>query len=166
MPGGAERSSISARSSKKRKRMESQAQAIGNYNIPAAATAGDDGLPAPQIDGESIEVDRHRVETTTRSGRKAKPAPRLIKAMATEISKAAANDVEGELFSYVASMFPDDDMIDYDDPLQAFKAVSDPDTLYYHEAMREDGSEQFKTSMLKELTDQFENGNFTVIHKS
>ena len=42
------------------------------------------------------------------------------------------------------AMFPNDDMIDHDDPLQAFKAVSDPDTLYYHEAMREDDSEQFK----------------------
>ena len=164
MPGGTERSSIPARSSKKRKRKESQAQAIGNNN-PAAATAGDDGLPAPQIGGEPTEVDQQVVETTTRSGRKAKPAPRLIEAMAAEISQATADDVEGELFCYVA-MFPDDDMIDYDDPLHAFKAVSDPDTLYYHEAMREDDSEQFKTSMLKELTDQFENGNFTVIHRS
>ena len=63
-------------------------------------------------------------------------------------------------------MFPDDDRNDYDDPLLALKAVSDPDTLYYHEAMREEDSEDFKTSMLKELTDQFEDGNFTVIKKS
>ena len=61
--------------------------------------------------------------------------------------------------------FPDDDMIDYDDPLQAFKAVSDPDRLYYHEAMREEDNEHFKTSMLKELTEQIENGNLTVVHK-
>ena len=32
--------------------------------------------------------------------------------------------------------------------------------------MREEDSESFKTSMLKELTDQFENGNFTVIRKT
>ena len=156
--------STPAESLKKRKRTEAQSQARATRNsIPAAATAGD-GLPAPQIDGESTEVDQHRVEITTRSGRKAKPAPRLIEAMAAEISEATVSDVKGELFSYVA-MFPDDDMTDHDDPLQAFKAVSDPDTLYYHEAMREDDSEQFKTSMFKELTNQFDYGNFTVIHK-
>jgi hypothetical protein len=32
-------------------------------------------------------------------------------------------------------MFPDNNVIDYDDPLLAFKAVSDPDTLHHHEAM-------------------------------
>jgi hypothetical protein len=85
--------------------------------------------------------------------------------MLTEISEATFSDVEGEIFSYVA-MFPNDNAVDYDNPLLAFKAVSDPDTLYCHEEMREEDRECFKTSMLKELTDQFENGNFTVVHKS
>jgi Reverse transcriptase (RNA-dependent DNA polymerase) len=75
------------------------------------------------------------------------------------------NDIEGEIFCYMA-MFPDDDRIDYDDPLLAYKAVSDPDTLYNHQAMRQDDREEFKKSMRKEVTDQFENGNFTVLHKS
>jgi Reverse transcriptase (RNA-dependent DNA polymerase) len=167
--GGAGRKNLvpTANANKRRRTGEtSQEQATGITN-PAAATAGDDGPPAPQIDRESTEVDQQHnmVETTTRSGRKAKPAPRLIEAMATEISEATSKDVQGEIFCYVA-MFPDDDATDYDDPLLAFKAVSDPDTLYYHEAMREEDSESFKTSMLKELTDQFENGNFTVIRKT
>jgi hypothetical protein len=59
-----------------------------------------------------------------------------------------------------------DDKYEYDDPLHVYKAVSDPDTLYYHEAMREHDKDKFRESMLKEVTDQFENGNFTVIHKS
>lgn len=85
--------------------------------------------------------------------------------MITEISAVTLWDVEGKVFCY-AAMFPHDDVIDHTDPLQAFKAVSDPDTRYYHEAMREKDSDDFKGSMLKELTDQFENGNFTVIRKS
>ena len=44
--------------------------------IPAAATAGDNGPPAPQMNRKSTEVDQQQVvDTTTRSGRKAKPAP-------------------------------------------------------------------------------------------
>jgi hypothetical protein len=62
-------------------------------------------------------------------------------------------------------MFPDDKKIDWDDPLLAYKAVSDPDTLYYHQAMREDDKDTFRSSMNKEISDQFENGNFTVVHK-
>ena len=125
------KSSTPAASSKKRKRTDgqSQAQATGK-NISAAASIGDDGLSVTQMDGELTEVDRHMVETTTRSCQTAKPALRLIEAMATEISKATINDVKGELFTYVTT-FPDDDMIDYDDPLQAFKAVSDPDRTIY-----------------------------------
>jgi hypothetical protein len=85
--------------------------------------------------------------------------------MLTEISGATFSDVKGEIFSYVA-MFPNDDAIDYDNPLLASKAMSDPDTLYYHEALREEDRERFKTSVLKELTDLFENWNFTIVHKS
>jgi hypothetical protein len=62
-------------------------------------------------------------------------------------------------------MIPDD-RHEYDGPLHIYKAVSDPDTLYYHEAMREQDKDRFQESMLKEITDQFGNGNFTVIHKS
>ena len=63
-------------------------------------------------------------------------------------------------------MFPESSEPDCGDPLLAYKAVSDPDTLYYHQAMREADREEFKTSMNKEISDQFENGNFTVVHKS
>ncbi|KAI2496051.1 hypothetical protein MHU86_18472 [Fragilaria crotonensis] len=109
-------------------------------------------------------VDRNTV-TVTRSGRKTKPIRRLtIEAMMAELSPLTADDVEGELFCF-AAMFPDDDR-DHDDPLLAYKAVSDPDTLYFHEAMKEKDWAKFLEGMEKELGDQFENGNFTVIPKS
>jgi hypothetical protein len=84
--------------------------------------------------------------------------------MMAELSPLTADDVEGELFCF-AAMFPDDDR-DHDDPLLAYKAVSDPDTLYFHEAMKEKDWAKFLEGMEKELRDQFENGNFTVIPKS
>jgi hypothetical protein len=62
-------------------------------------------------------------------------------------------------------MFPDDEH-EHDDPLLAYKAVSDPDTLYYHQAIKEPDRELFEKGMEKEIHDQFENGNFTIIHKS
>ena len=48
-------------------------------------------------------------------------------------------------------MFPDDDRYGCDDPLLAFKAASDPDTLYYHQAMKEKDRDQFEASMVKEV---------------
>jgi hypothetical protein len=40
------------------------------------------------------------------------------------------------------------------DPIAfALKATSDPDTLYYHEAMKEDDALQFRTAMTKEVDD-------------
>jgi hypothetical protein len=158
--------------SNKRKRSQGKSKEQAHTTVPqhtrerAAANVGGDGPPTPRYEGgASTEIDNTMVETTTRSGRKARPAPRLIEAMTTEISDLTSHDVEGEIFCYVA-MFPDNDEINWDEPLHALKAVSDPDTMYYHQAMREKDSEEFQSSMLKEVTDQFENGNFTVVHKS
>lgn len=41
-------------------------------------------------------------------------------------------DIAGEIFAYKA-MFPDHEH-DHIDPFLAYKSVSDPDTLYYHQA--------------------------------
>jgi hypothetical protein len=85
--------------------------------------------------------------------------------MATELGRQTAGDIKGEVFSYQA-MFPEGDHQEYDDPLLAFKAVSDPDTLYYHEAMKQSNRAEFQAGMKKEIQDQFDNGNFTLVHKS
>ncbi len=73
-------------------------------------------------------------------------------------------DIPGEIFAYQA-MFPEHKH-DHIDPFLAYKAVSDPDTLHYHQAMREPDRNKFESGMEKEIKDQFENGNFTVIRKS
>jgi len=51
------------------------------------------------------------------------------------------------------------------DPLYSFKATSDPDTMYHHQAMRQPDREDFKLAMNKELQDQMANGNFTVLRR-
>jgi hypothetical protein len=132
---------------------------------PAAAGENPASRTSHGGSGSHSEVVDRNTITVTRSGRKTKPIRRLtVEAMMAEISTVTAGDVEGELFCY-AAMFPDDEQ-DHDDPLLAFKAVSDPDTLYFHEAMKEKDREKFQEGMSKELQDQFENGNFTVIPKS
>ena len=60
--------------------------------------------------------------------------------MCMEISKATQSNVKGEMFCYVA-MFPNDDPWNYCNPLTAYKAVSDPDTLNYCQAMKEEDRE-------------------------
>ena len=66
----------------------------------------------------------------------------------------------------MASLFPEC-MEEYanDDPLLAFKAVSDSDTMYLRQAMKEEDSEHFKRAMQKEVKDQYGNGYFTVVRR-
>ena len=44
-----------------------------------------------------------------------------------------------------------------------FKASSDPDIMYLHEAMRQKGRKEFIDAMEKEVHDQMANGNFTIV---
>ena len=48
----------------------------------------------------------------------------------------------------------------------AFKASSDPDIMYMHEAMKRPDKKEFITAMQKEVEDQMMNGNFSIVHKS
>jgi Reverse transcriptase (RNA-dependent DNA polymerase) len=154
---------------KKRKRNEApstgQPITTDETHPQAAATVGGGGRPTLPNESEAQTESRIEKITTTRSGRKAKAAPRLIQAMAIEIANATAKDVEGELLCY-AAMYPDDDALNREDPFLAYKAVSDPDTMYFHQAMKEPDREKFKVSMIKEVEDQFNNGNFTVVPRT
>ena len=81
-----------------------------------------------------------------------------------ELSSATAGDIEGEIFCYSALFlnyagFPEQD------PLQAFKAMADPDTMYMHEAMKQHDADHFRKAMEKEWNDQMNNGNFTIIDR-
>jgi hypothetical protein len=102
----------------------------------------------------------------TRSGRTSKPAARWIEAMVAMVARIpgdtghSASQVEGELLCQ-KSMFPDAKA--GNEAFYAFKTTADPDTMYLHQAMKEPDREQFKEAMIKEVKDQVDNKNFTVV---
>jgi hypothetical protein len=74
----------------------------------------------------------------------------------------STHGIEGEIFC-LETMFP---VIETDgNPLTVFKATSDPDTMYLHQAMKEHNHNQFVEAMQKEVKDQSENGNFSIVKR-
>jgi hypothetical protein len=67
----------------------------------------------------------------------------------------------GEIFCPQA-LFPDpySSSEEEQNPLTAYKATADPDTMYFHEAMR-----ALIQAMEKEVGDQMANGNFTIVRR-
>ena len=51
-------------------------------------------------------------------------------------------------------------------PLMAYKATSDPDYMYLHQAMKEPDLSNFLTAMPQEVTDQVKNENLTVVKRN
>ena len=99
------------------------------------------------------------------SNRIRKPTSRLITAMTTESFLVPEGAIQGEIFS-LQTLFPDHQEQDLEHPLLAFKSTSDPDTMYYHEAMRMQDRREFVKAMEEEIRDNFKHKNFSVIHKS
>jgi len=54
---------------------------------------------------------------------------------------------------------------DMADPI-GFKASSDPDTMYYHQAMRGPDKEQFTAAIVKEIKDHITNNHWQLVPKS
>ena len=122
--------------------------------------------------------------TTTRSGRLVRARQRLLIAMmtvlmltatlaqGTPLSEGASAlspmdyaPVPGELFCLQA-LFPEDEVLEDMHPLLAYGATNDPDTLYYHEAMKAPDKDKFKDAAAKEFNDQWKNDNFELIPRS
>jgi hypothetical protein len=107
-----------------------------NRRAPAAAKGTKNGNPMlNRVNGGAIQqMDRHS-DQTRQSSRKANTSPDMLHArMMTELVENTQDDVVGEIFAHQA-MFPDYEH-DHVDPFLAYKAVPDPDTLYYHQAMK------------------------------
>jgi hypothetical protein len=93
-------------------------------------------------------------------GEAIKPIP-----MKTALTMVTAEDVPEEIYCLEA-MFPNYAGERKMDPLTVLKATTDPDTLYWHEAMQEPNRKEFRAAMEKEWNNQINNGNLFVIHKS
>ena len=101
---------------------------------------------------------------TTRSGCLVNPVPRLINLMMSELVSTDKRqmNVEGELLSFAAMTH---ESAEEENPILAYKAVN-PDILCLHEAMKAKDQKEFKAAMEKEVNDQIDNGNFSVIPRS
>ena len=89
-------------------------------------------------------------------------------AITAEIINNTKNNVLEELMCFEA-LHPNGEneyklMKMVENPLVAFKAISDQDTMYHHETMQEPDKEEFKQAMIKEVTDRMNNGNFSIVH--
>lgn len=95
--------------------------------------------------------------------------PNLIEAANSEITHKRVSDkhVAGEIFCYSA-LCPDGDMHvkSLADPLYAYKASADPDTLYHHQAMKEPDHAEFSDAMQLEYSNRLDEKTYSVIHKS
>ena len=84
--------------------------------------------------------------------------------MYTEIERNA--ETKGEIFAY-ETMYPrGSGSACQQRPLLAYKASTDPDTMYMHEAMREPDKVEFLKAMEKEVEDQMKNGNYSIVNKN
>lgn len=110
------------------------------------------------------------LEVVTRSGRRVRTPQRLIQVMAAEIAELTHNNVEGELLAYQLLCPKGREILTGKkcgkdcrcNPLLAYKATADPDTMYFHQAMKEPDRAKFIKAMIKEVSNQSGNGNFTV----
>ena len=94
-----------------------------------------------------------------RSQRDRRPPDRLTMTWSSEI----CSDIPGEILC-LSAMYPED-TVATDDPILAYAASTDPDTMYYHEAMREPDRAKFIKAMGEEIEGQIKNGNFTIVQR-
>ena len=108
------------------------------------------------------------------SKRFTKTVDRLMMALETAFEKMVKKnqtrtrtEVQQEIFCY-QEMFPEDcsdnnDNISHLNPLMEYKATSDPDSMYLHEAMQQEDKAEFLKAMVEEVRDQTDNGYFSII---
>ena len=137
---------------------EQQAPANPVSTIPPAMVA--DELPVASERKHQPYV----TPITTRSGRLVKPVPRLINLMMSELVSTTKRqmNVEGELLSFAAMNHEPEEM---HNPILIYKAVN-RDILRLHEAMQAKDQKEFKAAMEKEVNNQIDNDNFSVILRS
>ena len=137
---------------------ERQLPANPASNIPLATVADKHPVASERPPQPNV------MSITTRSGHLVKPVPRLINLMMSELvsTNKSQMNVEGELLSFTAMNNKPEEV---DNPILAYKAVN-RDILQLHEAMKAKDQKQFKAAKEKEVNDQIDNGNFSVIPQS
>jgi hypothetical protein len=103
------------------------------------APEGDGTTTAPIVlpnRGPAVPEGETATKVTRKSSRTKNPTGRLIVAMMSEGGDANSDTVPGEIF-VLQTMFSDDPDSEMEShPLLGYKATSNPDTLYLHQAMK------------------------------
>ena len=133
-----------------------------------------DSPTPPQAEGAAAA---QAEQPLRRSTRVSKPVigNRLVDALVVQVVEATVPadqeelpdetaPAQGEIYAF-STLFPLHDEEDVD-PIHAYAASADPDTLYYHESMKEPDKEKFLEAMIKEFCDQWENSNFILRPRS
>ena len=111
----------------------------------------------------STERSEERMVTTSGPTGQVCRSPRLMTLMTTEISERTRDKIVGEIFCY-ESLIPEGAMNDENgNPIIIYKATADPDTMYMHQAMKQPDRAEFIKAMEKEVKDQMNNGNFSIV---
>jgi hypothetical protein len=107
---------------------------------------------SPPSDSEDEENDVSRPEIyVTRSGRKSKPPERLIYDANACLIRSNEHE-DNETWS--------------EQNLLGYKASTDPDTMYHHQAMKQPDREKFQEAMKKECEAHYKEGNYRLVKRS
>ena len=138
--------------------LEQQVAANPASTIPPATVADEHPVASERKPQPNV------IPITTRSGCLVKPVPRLINLMMSELVSMTKRpmNVERELLSFATMNHEPEEM---SNPILEYKAVN-PDIFRLQEAMQAKDQKQFKVAMEKEVNDQIDNGNFSVILQS
>ena len=99
-------------------------------NLPPTEP-GEDSLPntgPKSLPEDKILATQEAISTNRRSNLVLHPVERLIEAMTIEIKSKTSHDVGGKIF-FLSAMFPKEESIGQEDPLLAYRASADLDTL-------------------------------------
>ena len=89
-----------------------------------------------------VRITRSMTARPARQAKVSSTLPQLIEVqlaeMSTQDKSKDENYVEGEIFCYLTKLTDNDDKSRIiNEPLLAYKATADPDTMYLHEAMKQ-----------------------------
>ena len=118
----------------------------------------------PENEGDQVEVPTEMPaegphQPQRRSTRTWKPTQRFLESVEQE-EIALPTHLE-----VLAVQYEQDDNQDINDPFAFAAKHSDPDSFYYHQAMKQPDAPQFQNAMQKEVDDHEEKGNWEIVER-
>ena len=134
---------------------------------PEESLDDEESAPPPLVNDESVPIREDGDTTQMRSGRMTR-APAWAQdyvVYSSDVSDYYATRVEHEFLN--PSIYLEQETLqELDDPIAfAMKASSDPDTLYYNEAMNQPDRENFKEAMVKEVNAHTEQKHWIIVER-